>query len=45
MRFTHLKEDSYTVVDAEHDSKFMETDGGRVFSNYDVDIDSSRKWF
>ena len=36
--------DSYTVFDAQHDSKFMQDING-VFSDYDVDIHISREWF
>jgi len=38
------KTDSYTVLDALNDSKFMEEDG-KVFSDYDVDMTSGRTWF
>jgi len=38
------KTDSYTVMDALNDSRFMEEDG-KVFSDYDVDMSSGRTWF
>jgi len=36
--------DSYTVLDALNNEKFMEEDG-KVFSDYDVDMSSGRTWF